>query len=198
MTNPIEALQPPSTLSNWSNIWTAALARPSLQTFADIAKQPENNLRRGVTWVFIAAAAAAAIGAAYLWLNAGLLPSTALFAGFVVPLVCVLWLLLTAGSAHLIARLLGGSGHFDQLVGAFAASSAPLTILTILVFILPGMFRPLLLVLASYGLILNWLALRVVHGLTPGRAFAAITPIAVIVILIPVAAVVIILVNLAG
>src|SRR5688572_29930646 len=121
-------------LVSWTETWTAAITQPALETYQRIAQTPGARLQTALAWQSGGALAGAGLAAAFGWLSGGLPLATALTVIVVVPFVALVWLMLASGSAHLAARWLGGHGQFGQLVLTFAASGAPIALLTALVF----------------------------------------------------------------
>lgn len=81
----------------------------------------------------------------------------------------VLFLAIIAGISNLIARAVGGTGSFGQLVYVFAAYLAPLTIISSVLGIVP-ILNCVTIPLGFYGLFLNILAIKAVHELSWGKA----------------------------
>lgn len=79
-----------------------------------------------------------------------------------VAVAAVIGLLLSATVTHALARTLGGTGTYTQLLYAFAAYLAPLTLVMSMVSVLP-VVNYLAVPLALYGLALNMLAIKAVH-----------------------------------
>jgi hypothetical protein len=73
--------------------------------------------------------------------------------------------------AHLFARWLGGQARFSQTLGVTALAYAPLLLFT--VELVPGAVMPVGLVFA-YLLVAKFMAISQAHGLTGGRALAAV------------------------
>ena len=73
--------------------------------------------------------------------------------------------------AHLVARWLGGQARFSQTLGVTALAYAPLLLFT--VELVPGAVMPVGLVFA-YLLMAKFMAIGQAHGLSGGRALAAV------------------------
>ena len=73
--------------------------------------------------------------------------------------------------AHLVARWLGGQARFSQTLGVTALAYAPLLLFT--VELVPGAVMPVGLVFA-YLLVAKFMAIGQAHGLSGGRALAAV------------------------
>ncbi len=73
--------------------------------------------------------------------------------------------------AHLVARWLGGQARFGQTLGVTALAYAPLLLFT--VELVPGAVMPVGLVFA-YLLVAKFMAIGQAHGLSGGRALAAV------------------------
>ena len=85
----------------------------------------------------------------------------------------ILGMLLFAGLIHFIAGALGGSGSFRQLLYVFAVISAPFSIVSALLGLIPFV-NCLTIPLALYVVVLNILAIKVVHRISWGAAMGTI------------------------
>lgn len=134
-------------------------------------------MSRAWVWTLASGVASAAIGllvATALGANPGGGLNGGLLVGMAaVPAIALAYWLLFAGCTHGVARLLGGQGGFSRLAGVFAALSAPLVIVTSLLYQLPWTGVALL-VLYVYWLVLYTGAVRAVHGFSLSRAVIAV------------------------
>ncbi len=90
------------------------------------------------------------------------------------------WWIVYAILAHLSAKILGGSGPMNHTFGAVALATSPqlLNVLGIIPYVSLGG------VIGIWGLICNFIALKSVHDLSPGRAFwATVLPFIILTIL---------------
>ena len=95
-------------------------------------------------------------------------PASSLLGLILVPLGLIVAWLVYGLLAYLFARLLGGLGTLNQTLGATALAAAPqlLNALTVLPFVV-------IFSLGTWTLLCNYMALRVVHGLSWQRSVAA-------------------------
>lgn len=176
--------------------WRLALTRPNEETFQRIRQDPSASLEKAIVWIALSSGIAYAIGALAQLLFIQVLPLSSfvegaeevfsgnLLAGFssLFILACglpftviasMLGTLLFAGLIHFIAVALGGSGSFRQLLYAFAAISAPFSIASALLGLIP-IVNCLTIPLALYVIVLNILAIKVVHRISWGAALGTI------------------------
>lgn len=176
--------------------WRLALTQPNEETFQRISEDPSASLGRAIGWIALSSGIAYAIGAFAQLLFIQSLPLSSfvegaeevfsgdLLAGIsslfilacglpVVVIASTLGTLLFAGLIHFTAGALGGSGSFRQLVHAFAAISAPFTLVSALLGLIP-IVNCLTIPLALYVIVLNILAIKVVHRLSWGAAMGTI------------------------
>ena len=89
------------------------------------------------------------------------------------------------GLVYLGARLSGGNGDFTTQVYLLSLFTVPLGIVLSLVGLVPFVGVFISFAVSAYGFILNVRAVKVTHGLSTGRAVAAIlVPVLVIVMLV--------------
>jgi hypothetical protein len=176
--------------------WRLALTGPNEETYQQISQDPSASLGRAIGWITLSSGVAYAIAALAQLLIIQLFPFSSFLEGaeevmggrllsgmstmFV--LVCglpfsvlfsIFGALLFAGLIHFIAGALGGSGSFDRLVYVCAAISAPVSILSGVLGLIP-IVNCLTLPLALYALVLNILAIKVVYKISWGAAMGAI------------------------
>ncbi|HET7091128.1 MAG TPA: YIP1 family protein [Anaerolineae bacterium] len=125
----LPASEPGRSLS-WSEAWLAALTRPSVEAYEELARDPNATTNRAYLWIIVSTLLGALIQGLVFLVN-----PDADFAGLgLTTLVCVavvggvigffIWSIVTQG----IARILDGQGTYSQLAYALAAYSAPLYI----------------------------------------------------------------------
>jgi hypothetical protein len=87
--------------------------------------------------------------------------------------LAVVFLIISVGLQHLVARAIGGKGIFDDLVYASAAFAAPLSLISAALGMVPllGCFS---IFLGLYALGLSVIAIKAVHRLDTGRAIIAV------------------------
>jgi hypothetical protein len=172
----------------WFDIWIQAVTRPSVATFEKIGRDPKASTTRGFLWVFITSLVGYAFimagqmafggpaGASMFGGQSNLEPvqmlvifacQTPIIAG-----LSIVGLAISAGITTLIARALGGSGTFSQLVYAFAAYEAPLTLVSGVLGAIPFVIF-LNFFLGIYGIVLNVIAVKAVHRFGWGKAIVS-------------------------
>jgi hypothetical protein len=184
--------------------WQHVLTQPSEETFAQEAQGPNATLTTALIWMVIAgviagilgglravvfAGAAGGLGDALRGMNLppqvanqfGMLMGGG---GFMAIIVVPLGFLIGAGIVHLLATVLGGSGDFGKLAYLIAAYQAPITIAAAIIGLIPFLGGCVATLLAIYGLVLEYFAVKANYGLTQGRALAVVLiPLAIAVVL---------------
>ena len=100
--------------------------------------------------------------------SVGLLLCTVPFAA----VMSVIGLVISAGITQFFAGALGGTGSYSKLVYAFAAYSAPLSVITGVIGAIP-LVNCLAIPLGFYGLALNVIANKAVNQFSWGRAIVS-------------------------
>jgi hypothetical protein len=189
-------------------IWRLALTRPNESAYERIYNDPDATLGRAIAWIAISSGAAYIIGALAQLLIFQLLPLSSfmegaedVFAGELISgmsttfilacglpvsiLMSTLGILIFSGLLHFIAGALGGNGSFERLVYTLAAISAPGSIISALLSIIP-LVNCLTIPLALYMFVLNILAVKVAHNLSWGTAMGSMLTLIILFILIAV------------
>ncbi len=184
----------PKTLSAMET-WQLALTRPNEEAYQAISDDPSASLAKAVGWIVLSSGVAYLIGAvAQLFLlqmfplesfmqgadevlgsNLFTQMSSALILLCGLPLSVLMSLFgvfLVTGLIHFITTALGGNGSFEKLFYTFAAISAPATVVSALLGLIP-IVNCLTAPLALYVLVLNILATKVVHKVSWGAAMGA-------------------------
>lgn len=198
---PTRQPRPARTLS-WSEAWINAVIRPSEDTFAEIAHDPNATTQRAYNWVAVAALISYLIQIGLVLLLSGGLRFQFNIGGLLcgVPVTIVLaaiFFTILVGLSHLIARALGGVGEFAQLANAVAAYTTPIGIVTTALIFIPALGQCLSLLLGLYAIVLNIIAIKAVHEFGWGEAIVSSVVIWVG-LLICVAVVVIVILALLG
>lgn len=204
---------PPAPSLPWNEVWISALTQPSVATFEGFLRDPNATSRRAYIWTLVNALIGYAISFVLSALLGGVFGTgtlegpgaagamgsllTALICGApIVALLSVLMLMISAGITQLIARALGGTGTYSELVYAFAAFAAPLTLITSVLSPIP-FINLLNIPLGIYGIVLNVIAVKAVNKFGWGQAIAS-SVLILIAILVLVACVVIGILLLLG
>lgn len=164
----------------WQETWQLVLTSPSEETFEEILGDPAGGMNRAVTWVFVvgliggiasligqivfgAASFAAFGGGNDAAASTGF---TVICGAIMIPIgavLAVIGFIIGTGIIHLIAKVFGGQGDFDDMAYATASYSAPLGIITSLLSIIPLLGSCLAALLGLYQLVLQVMAVKVVH-----------------------------------
>ena len=171
---------------SWYQVWLRATTRPSVATFEELVRDPDASPGRAYSWAFLTALIAVVFTALVYIVFPGAYstflpqaratgdlsidrPSLLFCLSPISAGIAVLLLIIAAGLTHWIARALGGTGSYAQLVYAFAAFVAPLYLLISLLAMIPFIqcFTPLLTV---YILVLTVIAVKAVYGFGWGKA----------------------------
>jgi hypothetical protein len=180
--------------------WMTVLTKPSEATFEAERQKPNANLTTAVIWIIIAAVLLAifsAIGAilgnligggatamqslidqadlppevaaqltAYTVAGVGGAATTFCFTLILAPI----GFLIGSGIHFLIAKLLGGTGSFEEQTYLLATFVAPMMIISGVVGIIPILGGCVSFLIFIYQLVLTFLAVKVVHRLGTGQA----------------------------
>lgn len=192
MTTPIEPFPLPTEPQepmSWLDMWGYALTSPSVKTYEEILADPKAQ-KTPYLWIALATIIAylITIGAQALF-GAAIVPSSTVYSLICgVPIAVISGLLgfyIAFGFQHLLARLLGGTGTWQEYGFAVAAFYIPLIILSPLVGFLisvlsSGGIVAMVLgyipsaILSIYSIILNINAMRAAHKFGTGKALLAV------------------------
>ena len=89
-------------------------------------------------------------------------------------MLAVAGLLLYAGIAHVFARLLGGTGSYSDLVYAYGAFVAPLSLLTSILVVIPFLNFCLAIPVVIFYLILAVIAVSAVNQFGTGKSLISV------------------------
>ncbi|NIM96386.1 MAG: hypothetical protein GTO18_22025 [Anaerolineales bacterium] len=182
---PIYAPEPPAPRP-WNEIWLSAITSPSVETFEEIANDPNAKANRAFAWVFVSALVAYAIMMVLQFFVGGILGLSAfgmdevmaLFGASIIIMICcapiggalaVLGFAINTGLSQLIAGLLGGTGTYDKLAYAFGSITAPISLISSVLAPIPYL-NCLGILLGFYVVVLNVIALKAVNQFDWGRA----------------------------
>jgi hypothetical protein len=155
---------------SWIQAWAAGFKGDYDALFS----RSQAHLSRAMAWIVISTAAGAALN---LWLDSIIRPPSIMLMflpelTLYTVLLATVSLMLGAALIQVTARRLRGTGSYTDLVYALAAYAAPVS------FVFHGLsplpyLQWLTIPLGAYALVLHVKAIRVVHGLSWGRAVAA-------------------------
>lgn len=185
--------------------WRRVLTQPGEPVFLQERENPNGTLQTALIWMVIAGVVAAIFGfiassigassAATILSQAGLPPeaqaqlgpmlaaatgSVGLAAIITVPV----FFLIGTFILHLIAGMLGGQGEYSKFAYLVATFQAPLTIASSILSIIPVLGGCVGFLIAIYGYVETYFAVKAHYGLTSGRALAVVLiPLAILIIL---------------
>lgn len=171
--------QRPRRSFSWSEVWVEALTKPSVETYEDIVADPGASASKAYAWVLIAAFISYAIAIGFSFVLGAILGDTAfqqfgVFEGItssivivmccapILSILAVLGLAINAGISQFVAGILGGTGSYNELVYAFGAYIAPLTLVTGVLGAIPYL-NCLSIFVGLYGIVLNVIAIKAVN-----------------------------------
>lgn len=164
---------PRPNVTEWLSIWMRALTRPTPVAYQELFADPAPNRVTALAWLITGGAIAALITminyqAPPLIAAAAVLCSVPIFAMIYVGVTVV-----TTRSAVWIAGQMGASADPDRLLYALAAVNAPMSIISALVYLIPQVGYLLSYALGLYWIYLTVLVVKVVTGLSWGKAALA-------------------------
>jgi hypothetical protein len=185
----------------WNEVWSKIYFHPSDNSFLDILSDPTAKAGRAYLWVAVMAVIIAILDAVV-----GAFTANDFRLGcFISQIVgAVIGLAIGTAIPHLVAKLVGGTGAFSQLVYSFGAVQAPYVLGTWFLDlynklgrpgltggeISPGLIitfvlLPLGLAWSIYAFILDIIAIRAVERISTGRALiVAFFPVILVLILL--------------
>lgn len=156
---------------NFFEVWSTALTIQDHEVYANLLDDPKATLGRAFTWVALASLVNAAVIPVFMLMNPELgdfseIGVFMLGMLIAIPILVVIGFAIGAGIQNIFAVLLGGTGYYTRTAYALAAFTAPITILTSLLMIVPIVGQCLAVPLSFYTLVLNVRALRASHSLS--------------------------------
>jgi hypothetical protein len=180
----------------WYEIWFSVLPNPSEKSFAFILSDPKLSLDRGLIWMFCTALIQYAVAfglVMVIWLPmlANISAESGMTLGIAasirnvsvllfvvgVPVFASFYTLMFAlqvGIQHLVARLFGGQGSYENLLFATAAYQAPLLLISIVAIFIPYINFCAGPILGIYTIVLMLNSLRAVYRMDVVRALTVI------------------------
>jgi len=174
---------------DWTEVWSGALLRPSERTYDEIVNDPRATTGRAIAWIAVSSLVGFVISLVIQVVLGGALSQVMEESGAAVgtgasilaficgaPLVVVfsiIGLAISSGITQFVASALGGNGTFAKLFYAFAAFTAPMSLVSGLLSSIPFV-NCLAIPLGFYALYLEILAIRGVNQLSWGKAIATL------------------------
>ncbi len=182
-------------LKPWE-VWFKAVAYPNEIVYRGIVNDPGASLGKAALWLAGASFISSLLGslrpagASYFSQFSGLsLPESGGFLGALGAAIAsaafsLVMAFVVVGLIHLFARAMGGTGSFTQLFYGTAAFTAPLSLLSAMMQLVPSVGNCLIVPLAVYGAVLLVVANRAAHGYdTAKAAIASLAPLMLVVVL---------------
>jgi hypothetical protein len=184
----------------WHKVWSQALTKPSVETYERLIRDPNATPFKAVLWVFVAAmigygaVVALIFGGDLLSASFWEVGSLCFFPPLGLSFVSLAVFVVSVGVIHLIARALGGTGTYSQMLYAFGAFFAPLIFLAAVANLVPYMQWAVGIAVLVFRVLLGIRAVQAVHGFEGwGKAFASTVPVFVGVFVLVAVTVIIIL-----
>jgi hypothetical protein len=186
--------------------WRNVLTKPGEPVFEEERHKPAATLTNALIWMVIAGIVAAIFGAIRVGINnlvwgptslapfieqfdlppevaAQLAPLGSCGLGLQLSIACIAVLtvpivFLISSVIHLaLAKVVGGTGSFEEHTFLLATIRAPLTVVSSVINIIPFLGGCVAFALLIYQIVLTYFAMKTAHNLTTGKAlFVAITP----------------------
>lgn len=181
----------------WQEVWTQAITRPSVETFEYLLGDPQVSPNRAYIWIAVSSAVGAVIqlilsfifqsifGTNTLLIFNGtssqnfentteVSPALNLIFGVIcgIPLAVVgalIFFVIISFILNLIARALGGTGEYQDMVYAMSTYTAPMTIINGVLGGIP-IVNLLVLFTGFYAFVLQIIAIKTVHRFGWGQA----------------------------
>ncbi|MEM7034878.1 MAG: Yip1 family protein [Chloroflexota bacterium] len=176
--------------------WKNVLTQPGEPVFEQERAKPTATLQTALIWIVVAAVIAAIfsaisalissffnVGSAFL--SSDLPPEAAAimggvgggtaFGAFCFTLIgAPIGFLIGSGIYMLIAKLLGGTGTFEEQTYLLATFTAPIMIVNSVISVVPILGGCVSIFITIYQLVLTYYAIKVSHGMESGRAIATV------------------------
>lgn len=172
----------------WYEVWLKTLLEPNVAAYTALLQDPLANPWRAYWWIIMAGLITGLVSL----FNPSLKPaldeiektqgaeniSTIIAIGMVVlipvgAILSVLWLMLAAAIYNLIAKSFGGTGNFSRTVYLLGAYTAPFSIVTGIISIIPWV-SCLAILLWFYSFKLSATVIQAAHRLNGSRAFLVV------------------------
>ncbi len=179
-------------VTSWQGIWKQALTRPIVSTFETLVHGPEVNTDRAYKWILVTGLIGALLQVGLAAVFGGEQPIMLIFLVLVlIPLGAVIGLWIEAHLCNWLAHKLGGTGTYAELAYGWAASIAPLALVTGALGSIPDVYAVALNAgVGLYGSVLQVTAIKAVHHFSWGRAIASVFLIPLAIVLVAVAVIV--------
>lgn len=167
----------------WQEIWQRAVTEPTVETYTEHLHDPQMSMSRGLTWVFFASIIGAVVQAVVTSmfnfntfgdsLMAGSNIGATLCCAPIFAAIGIVGFLIVNAIQYVVASLMGGEGSFEEQVYLMASYSAPVSLISSIVGVIPCLGGLVSLGLAVYALYLNVISLQAAHRFGAGKAIMA-------------------------
>jgi hypothetical protein len=190
-------------LSETWQTWLRAVTSPNEPVFEEERQKPQATLSTALIWMALVGAIVAVLSLIQSVITAGTLQSTITQAlamydlppelrtqleqmlnsgllgglgglGLGAIITVPIGFLISTGIYFLIAKLFGGKGEFGRYAYLMATFSAPLTLLSSLLGLIPALGGCLAIFVSIYQVVLTYYATKVEHQLSSGRALLVV------------------------
>jgi hypothetical protein len=171
--------------TSWRDIWRRVLTQPVVFTFETLVREPQVNTNRAYKWILVTGLIGALLQIGLAATFSTELPITTILLALVLaPLGAVIGLWISAHFCNWMARELGGTGTYAELAYGWAASIAPLVLITGVLGSIPNAYALALNAgVGLYGTVLQVTAIKAVHHFSWGRAISSVfLPVAVVLV----------------
>ena len=177
---------------SWQEIWTMVVTDGSVDAFYRILDDPKATASRAILWIFLITTFSGIVNSILTFAQWNSIPTTGFpntfnpTAIFLPTLLCstllggvfgVIGLFISGGIIHLIAKMLGGKGTFNEWIYIYGAIAAPFVVISLIMsaisVTIPAAgiaFLCISLVVVIYQFILQGRGLMALHGFTGGQA----------------------------
>lgn len=175
--------------------WIKALTQPNVNAYREIVNDPGASIGKAALWLAVAGLIGGLFSGLVNWIfGTSFLGQFSNFGDFDIPTVgrnffsvitgafggiffALLGAFIFTAIVQVVAKMLGGTGTFDKLFYGFAASQAPISLVTGILGAIPFV-GCLTFPIAIYALVLNVIANQAVHEYDTGKAvISSLTPV---------------------
>ena len=177
------------------DVWMTVMLGQDIESYAKVLDDPEAGLARAFEWTAYAGIVNALIFPLIILTNSQFSELTTMpefqkaFGGVsmtmfaviltiimivFIPIVSIIGLAINGAIQNILAVTFGGNGYYSRTVYALAAYTAPMTIVSSLLYFIPIVGQCLGSLLGFYGVYLNVRALRAAHSISVGSAIGVI------------------------
>lgn len=195
-------VQPPEADSarprSWEQIWFDALTSPQVSTYERLSREPQATPGRAYIWILVTGLIGGTISVVlssalnYVLGTSGIGDSAGMTAALQQDVTCICSqailavprFMISIGVRHVIAKALGGTGKYSALAYLAATYTAPLILVSYLAGAVPYIGLCVTIPVLIYSLVLDTIAIKVVHEFDWGKAILSSVGIALLLVLV--------------